>query len=142
MDDYSFAMFKCCFEAEVLHFDLKKQLEKRSDMSGFVIDDIRQDSFCFRVSFPKPIGEGKNITNISVSVPSDAMGNRYMDNNQYPKTIETVLFSGNELVYEEELGYSDIVSFYGDERASESQNIAKLIDHINQLALGQRPDDV
>ena len=143
MDKYDFARFKCCFEAEVLHSLLKKQLEKSSDLSGFKIDDDKdQDSFNFRVSFPKPIGKEKNITKISVSVPSDAMGNRHMDNNLYPQAIETALFSGNEIVYDPELGYEDIVRFYGDERALEAKNIEKLIAHIKQLAQGKRPDDV
>tara|TARA_Y100000389_G_scaffold192471_1_gene219944 strand:+ start:2260 stop:2688 length:429 start_codon:yes stop_codon:yes gene_type:complete len=142
MDKY-YARFKCCFEAEVLHSLLKKQLEKSSDLSGFKIDDDKdQDSFNFRVELPEPIGEKKNIDKISVSVPSDAMGNRPMDNNLYPQAIETTLFSGNELVYEPKLGYEDIVRFYGDERASEAENIEKLIAHIKQLSRGQKPDDV
>tara|TARA_B100000927_G_scaffold19354_1_gene14754 strand:- start:424 stop:849 length:426 start_codon:yes stop_codon:yes gene_type:complete len=141
MDKYDFARFKCCFEAEVLHSLLKKQLEKRPDMSGFKIDNKDYDSYCFRVELPEPIGE-KNIDRISISVPSDAMGNRHMDNNLYPQTMETAFFSGNKIVYDPELGYEDIVRFYGDERASESQNITKLIAHIKQLAQGKRPDDV
>ena len=141
MDKY-YARFKCCFEAEVLHSLLKKQLEKSSDLSGFKIDDDKdQDSFNFRVELPEPIGE-KNIDRISISVPSDAMGNRPIDNKLYPQTMETALFSGNEIVLEPELGYEDIVRFYGDERASEAKNIEKLIAHIKQLAQGKRPDDV
>ena len=65
-----------------------------------------------------------------------------MDNNLYPQTMETALFSGNEIVYDPNLGYGGIFRFYGDERASEAKNIEKLIAHIKQLAQGQKPDDV
>tara|TARA_B100000902_G_scaffold222148_1_gene211066 strand:- start:2522 stop:3013 length:492 start_codon:yes stop_codon:yes gene_type:complete len=141
-DKYDKARLYCCTEAKILHSLLKKQLEKRPDMSGFKIDDKGQDSFCFKVELPEPIGEKKNIDKISISVPSDAMGNRPMDNNLYPQTMETALFSGNEIVYDPNLGYGGIFRFYGDERASEAKNIEKLIAHIKQLAQGQKPDDV
>ena len=140
-DKYDVARLCCGTEAKLVHSLLKEELGKCSDMSGFKIDKKDQDSFCFKVELPEPIGE-KNIDKISISVPSDAMGNRPMDNNLYPQAMETALFSGKELVYEPELGYEDIVRFYGDERASEAKNIEKLIAHIKQLAQGKRPDDV
>ena len=58
-DKYDKARLYCCTEAKILHSLLKKQLEKRTDMSGFKIDDKGQDSFCIKVELPEPIGEKK-----------------------------------------------------------------------------------
>ena len=131
----------CSQESGIVHSGLKEHLGKRSDMSNFELMDKGNDSFCFRMSLPELIGKEKNISSISISVPSDAMGNRIRDGNTYPMAIETALFSGKELVYDEGLGYSDVARFYGKVRASDADNIAGLVTHIHQLSLGQKPDD-
>jgi hypothetical protein len=70
------------------------------------------EHFCFRI----PMGDG-SFTQLSVSVPPDAMGNRGppQDASPVPECIETALVGPDgRLVYIEGLGYSDIRRFYGD----------------------------
>lgn len=59
-----------------------------------------QVNFCFRVHFPK---HGPDFSALSISVPSDAMGNRAMDfkgRPYVPTTIETLLFNGDDTASE------------------------------------------
>jgi hypothetical protein len=62
---------------------------------------------CFRI----PLVNGYAL---SVSVPSDK--NRFLkltdDYNEV--TVETALFKDNKLIYDDELGYSDVLCHYGD----------------------------
>ena len=81
-------------------------------ISGLMMDVPSPEHFCFRI----PLGDG-SFTQLSVSVPPDAMGNRCppQDASPVPGCIETALVEpdGN-LVYIKGLGYSDIRRFYGD----------------------------
>jgi hypothetical protein len=53
---------------------------------------------------------------LSISIPTDASGNRGYSASGRPETIETALIDDNgDLVYVEELGYDDICRFDSDE---------------------------
>jgi hypothetical protein len=112
----------------------KKIQKEFEDEIGFKLDkDKPEDYHCFRLYFPTPIGEDKNITKISIAIPPDAMGNRTTDGHDFPMCIETALFSDTNIEYDESLGYEDIMRFYGDDRASEQSNVLELKSHILSL---------
>ena len=110
--------------------EVNEKLIKELSGIGFEIPKCSR-RFNFRLTFPTPIGKDKNITKLSVSIPLDAMGNR--DPNEYPKCIETALFSDTNIEYDESLGYEDVKKFYGQDRASEQSNVLKLKTHILTL---------
>ena len=104
-------MIACQKAARELH----TWLEQQNLPDGYRITDA-MDSHCFRVVNDR--GDG-----ISVAYPPDAMGNREMDG-PVPSTIETMLIRSNELAYDDELDYSDVLRFNSyDELLSEVQRI-------------------
>ena len=81
-----------------------------------------------------PLGkniEGKVFT-VSLAVPPDAMGNRSCDNVDFPTAAETLLFCDGEPTYVSEWNYDDVLRWYSD-RASDDENIAKILEEISRL---------
>lgn len=76
--------------------------------------------------------EGK-VFEVSLAVPPDAMGNRSCDNVEFPKTAETLLFCDGKPHYVSEWDYDDVIRFYGDRRASDDENVNKILDEILRL---------
>jgi hypothetical protein len=81
-----------------------------------------------------PLGkniEGKVFT-VSLAVPPDTMGNRSCDNVDFPTAAETLLFCDGEPTYVSEWNYDDVLRWYSD-RASDDENIAKILEEISRL---------
>ena len=95
-----------------------RELSSNIELLEHVIFDGHHGSHCFqlRLLVPKIITSGtklKTITHISISVPGDACGNRGPSHNEpeIPETIETALFHGENIVYIDEIDYSDVCRF-------------------------------
>tara|TARA_B100001093_G_C26407255_1_gene833922 strand:- start:214 stop:675 length:462 start_codon:yes stop_codon:yes gene_type:complete len=121
---------RCNDECSVVHSIVNSVL---TYMHGFKLSEWTKDHHNFRLIFPEPIGKDNNITKISISIPPDASGNRICDGRNFPMCIETALFSDTDIVYDESLGYEDIMRFYSNERASEICNVLDVIDHIMEI---------
>lgn len=128
---------KCNTECTVVYSIVNSVLPY---MPGFKLGNYTTEHHCFRLSFPKPIGKDKNITHISISIPPDAMGNRSTDGYEYPKCIETALFSNTDIAYDESLGYEDIMRFHSNDRASEICNVLDVIENIMEINYNQKPN--
>ena len=70
------------------------------------------EGYCFRIQFPANCVAYE----LSISVPTDAFGNRGETASGLPETFETALFGNDDnLIYNEDLGYDDICRFYSNE---------------------------
>lgn len=91
-------------------------------------------TYAFRATFNKKIrnANGDIIKGISISVPTDAMGNRgpeepYKDP-IIPVTIETALIGMDDRVmYADEYGYQDVLRFW---------DMSDVITHLEEFADG------
>ena len=94
-------------------FALWRFLTTRSSLENLGLTfESPPDSFCFRIRFPGNC----LVYELSISVPTDAMGNRGDSQSGFPETLETALFDCNDdLIYNEELGYGDICRFSSNE---------------------------
>ena len=81
-----------------------------------------------------PLGKSpeENVYELSLVIPADAMGNRSVDNEEYPTAAETALFCDGSITYVPDWGYDDVVRWYSG-RASDDENIAKILEEIERL---------
>ena len=94
--------------------------------------------FCIHIPVNRRDGR---VEYLSVSVPPDAMGNRASDPEPYPVAAETALIGqGGSLIYIDDWGYSGVRRFYGETRASDPDNLQRLLDEILRLE-NQNPGD-
>ena len=122
-----------------------REVWKALKANGVDLEPLGDDlPFCFRIDIPGK----KRFSKVSVSIPSDTMGNRARDGvlkpDKYPVAIETALFGhGGNIVYISSLGYDDVMRFYPKGafsqdsyqpcRASSQDNIEALLAHLQVL---------
>ncbi len=61
------------------------------------------------------------------------MENQCSDEENFPKTAETLLFRENEIVRRTEWGYDDVKRFYGQDRISETNIVDEIEEEIKRL---------
>ena len=77
-------------------------------------------SYCFRIRFDVEGIDNHGFDGLSISAPPDTSSNCF----------ETALFLGDELTYVEDIGYEDIVRFYGD---NNDDIVNQIVEEINRL---------
>ena len=95
----------------------------------------------FRVEFIRPEGCEHGIYGMSISYPSDAMGNRGSKYGEgFPSTIETALLGEipqnkdifhAELLYDENCGYDDVRRFYDDDINGLVKEIIRISNYLS-----------
>ena len=113
-----------CAAAAKKVYDL---LKKRPEIDPSDLRELRSGAFCFRLKFP---ANASGVTELSVSFPTDAFGNREVDRERFPKPscLETALFGEMGLIYREDLGYEDINRFYPGENPEDPY--PELVDEL------------
>ena len=109
----------CSIEAGIIACSISTRLNTNIGLN-------KNTPFCFRV----PLEKGYFL---SCSVPPDVMENQCSDEENFPKTAETLLFRENEIVRRTEWGYDDVKRFYGQDRASESNIVDEIEEEIKRL---------
>ena len=112
------AMRACTGKAQWLHEQLRG-----SSQLGWVEFPASPSHFCFRLT---GFGDDR-FDAVSVSVPSDAMGNRGAELD--PSTFEIALFKGSDLAYVDDLGYEDVQRFF---------SVSDVVDELVRLRAGAR----
>lgn len=98
----------CIARSRQLHATLSSSPELRA--AGVVVLPFG-DSYAFRVQLPFT----SHFPMLSCSVPPDAIGNRGEEYEEgTPSTLETALYSASGVMYDEEVGYMDVLRFYSD----------------------------
>jgi hypothetical protein len=77
-------------------------------------------SYCFRIRFDVEGIDNHGFDGLSISAPPDESSNCF----------ETALFLGDELTYVGDVGYEDIVRFYGD---NNDDVVNQIVEEINRL---------
>ena len=98
-------------------------------MIGFGRNDLNVPDIkapCVKI----PLGSDSegHLWHLSLAVPPDA--NKYFD---LPRSAETALFKNDKLVYVGDWGYSDVVRWDDDPRASTEKNVTQIIGEIDRL---------
>lgn len=125
MDDDMMAMMQtmmaCTKKSQELHNNL--MVNPRARLLNIKLPTTLSRHFAFRVKVLGDVTiEEKKITEISISVPSDAMGNRGPRAPYYepaiPETIETAPFSDDEIL---------------DDEIHRFTSIEKLLDYLEEV---------
>lgn len=123
--DYQMHMnlvIRCCFAAENVY----------KSLFGKRIPD--PNSHCFQVPLDGTFSglQLKNLDDykLSISVAPDR-NDWYIKNNSLPKCVETALFKGGRLIYDEDLDYHDVNSFYNEE--SVEGCVPEIIEEIKRV---------
>ena len=77
-------------------------------------------SYCFRIRFDVEGIDNHGFDGLSISAPPDTSSDCF----------ETALFLGDELTFVGDVGYEDIVRFYGD---NIDDAVSKIVEEINRL---------
>ena len=89
---------------------------------------------CMRPARLIPLGKSPegNVYELSLFIRADTIGNRSVDNEEYPTAAETALFCDGSITYVPDWGYGYVVRWYSG-RASDDENIAKILEEIERL---------
>jgi hypothetical protein len=93
------------------------------------LENFDINDFCFSIEVP-------NDYLLSISIPCDIQLNKFSEDFNYPKVIETRLSHKEKSDFDTKLGYkndNDIKRFYGKIRASEDNNVYLVKEHIHKL---------
>tara|TARA_B110000037_G_C17099430_1_gene497402 strand:+ start:1961 stop:2329 length:369 start_codon:yes stop_codon:yes gene_type:complete len=106
-----------------------KRCEDEAKIVAYKLVHLTIDDFSFSIKLP-------NNYSLSISIPCDIRKNKFSEGFNYPKVIETLLFHKEKSIFDPEIGYendNDVKRFYGEERASEDDNVCLVRNHIDEL---------
>ena len=120
--------FESCIKKNIEIYNTLKNNEQIKDLISdkkITFKSHNIETWCFQLRFKNKNYE--KIGGISISVPPDAMGNKYNEP-EGPTTVETALVDSNgELIYIDELDYHDVKRF------NKFNNIELLVNEIKEL---------